>query len=65
MSFVGKFEISPIVAPCFNLRYTKFPESFEPFLSNLDKVTGKKTKKLADWGISIDDTPNVKKPPTP
>ena len=32
---------------------------------NLDKVTGRNPKKLADWGISIDDTPKAKKAPKP
>ena len=32
---------------------------------NLDKVTGRNPKKLADWGISIDDTPKSKNAPKP
>ena len=34
-------------------------------VSNLDKVTGRNPKKLAYWGISIDDTPKAKKAPKP
>ena len=32
---------------------------------NLDKVTDRNPKKLADLGISIDDTPKAKKAPKP
>ena len=34
-------------------------------VSNLDKVTGRNPKKLADWGISIDDTPKANKAQKP
>lgn len=40
-------------------------ESMKLSISMLKGMYAKNPKKLTDWGISVDDTPKAKKPPTP
>ena len=40
-------------------------DSMKMSIAMLKASYGKNPKKLADWGISVDDTPKAKKPPTP
>ena len=45
--------------------FPEIVESMKLSIAMLKASYGKNPKKLADWGISVDDTPKAKKPPKP